>query len=93
MHLSTVIDRGLYNYKKATDSRKQYPLWICWLPKAPPAKPRPAASPEIPTPITRKKSVRKEVKKELRETLSALPTLDTHSDSDHIAKTSLDSVL
>jgi hypothetical protein len=74
VHLSIVIDRGLKNYK-VTDSRKQYPLWICWLRKIPPAKPSPVASPEIPTPITRKKSVRKEVKKEPREpSLPSLPS-------------------
>ena len=74
MHLSTAIDKGLYNYKKVTDGRKQYLLWICWLPKAPPARPRPAASPETPTPIT-KKGVRKEgfVKQEVKEEVKEEP--------------------
>src|SRR2546423_12810316 len=72
MHLSTAIDKGLYNYKKVTDGRKQYLLWICWVPKAPPARPRPAASPETPTPITKKGVgkegfVKQEVKEEVKE--------------------------
>ena len=72
MHLSTAIEKGLYNYKKVTDGRKQYLLWICWLPKAPPARPGPAASPETPTLITKKgvikeSFVKQEVKEEVKE--------------------------
>jgi hypothetical protein len=47
--LSSVIERGIFGYKKIIDGRKQYNLWLCWLPKAP-----------APTPIPTKKSVRKE---------------------------------
>ena|SRR2546423_13241904 len=70
--LSIVIERGFFGYKKIIDWRKQYNLWLCWLPRAP--TPR-SATPEMPTPIPRKKSVRKEasvkqeVKQEVKEEL------------------------
>jgi hypothetical protein len=67
--LSSVIERGMFGYKKILDRREQYNLWLCWLPKALTPRSRPTAAPEMLTPIPRKKSVRKvvSVKQEIKE--------------------------
>jgi hypothetical protein len=57
--LSGVIERGIFNYKKVIDGRKQYNLWLCWLPKAP--TPRPVPASEIDTPVPRKKAAKKDI--------------------------------
>jgi len=54
-----VIERGIFNYKKVIDGRKQYNLWLCWLPKAP--TPRPVPASEIDTPVPRKKASKKDI--------------------------------
>ena len=54
-----MVERGIFNYKKVIDCRKQYNLWLCWLPKAP--TPRPVPASEIDTPVPRKKAAKKDI--------------------------------
>jgi hypothetical protein len=51
--LSGVIERGIFNYKKVIDGRKQYNLWLCWL----------------HTPVPRKKASKKDItiKQEIKQ--------------------------
>ena len=52
--LTAVIDRGLYTYKKV-DNKKQYYLWLCWLPERLPTLP------EIDSPTPRKRLTKREL--------------------------------
>jgi hypothetical protein len=53
--LTAVLDRGLYICKKI-DNKKQYTLWLCWLPEPPPMRP------EIDSPTPRKRPSKREMR-------------------------------
>jgi hypothetical protein len=52
--LTTALDRGLYICKKI-DNKKQYTLWLCWLPE-----PSPKRS-EVDSPTPRKRPSKREI--------------------------------
>jgi hypothetical protein len=55
--LTAVLDRGLYICKKI-DHKKQYTLWLCWLPEPPPMRP------EIDSLTPRKRPSKREMRVE-----------------------------
>jgi hypothetical protein len=52
--LTTALDKGLYIYKKI-NNKKQYTLWLCWLPEPPPKRP------EVDSPTLRKRPSKREI--------------------------------
>jgi hypothetical protein len=41
-----MIERGIYEFKKTSDGRKKYFLWLCWNPKTTALRPRLAPASE-----------------------------------------------
>jgi hypothetical protein len=58
--LTTTLDRGLYICKKV-DNKKQYTLWLCWLPEPPPMRP------DVDSPTPRKRPSKREITREIKQ--------------------------
>jgi hypothetical protein len=88
--LTVALDRGLYICKKL-DNKKQYTLWLCWLPEPPPMRPEI----DCPTPCKRpskremrlkpikqeepdqllKREIKREIKQEVKQEVKQEATL------------------